>query len=246
MDKILGLTGALLVGTTFVCLFVVLGMATAEPNLNINDPLSKIKESRSDFLGHRQNYDLGKLELSGKTVCFPWASQNALGLRVHGSSIMPSSPPVKEEIILNGSQAETYVHDLKVINGVAQRGVFYDEAQNGGLESLYLVNSLDVRVVGNNQDKKEWPEDGLGNNDIEKLADNAFDLRAKNSTIDGKDPNGSYDLKQMGNNMDIDVSGITVSAINTVQGGSAVATSNIVIKPVQVIVYPSEVEEKLK
>ena len=44
----------------------------------------------------------------------------------------------------------------------------------------------------------------------------------------------------------IDVSGISVSAVNTVQGGSAVATSNIVIKPVQIIICPSEVEEKLK
>jgi hypothetical protein len=42
------------------------------------------------------------------------------------------------------------------------------------------------------------------------------------------------------------VNGITVSAINTVEGGSAVATSNIVIKPVQIIISPSEVEEKLK
>jgi len=46
--------------------------------------------------------------------------------------------------------------------------------------------------------------------------------------------------------MNIDVSGITVSAINTVEGGSAVATSNIIIKPVQIIVCSSEVEEKLR
>jgi hypothetical protein len=46
--------------------------------------------------------------------------------------------------------------------------------------------------------------------------------------------------------MNINVNGISVSAINTVEGGSAVATSNIVIKPVQIIISPSEVEEKLK
>ena len=112
-------------------------------------------------------------------------------------------------------------------------------------ESSCLVNSIDVRVSGNDQDKKVWPEDSLGHNDIEGLVDNAFNSRDENSSTDGQ-PVGSKDLKQLGNNMDIDVSGITVSAINTVQGGSAVATSNIVIKPVQVIVYPSEVEEKLK
>jgi hypothetical protein len=46
--------------------------------------------------------------------------------------------------------------------------------------------------------------------------------------------------------MNIDVSGVTVSAINTVEGGSAVATSNIIIKPVQLIIYHPEVEEKLR
>ena len=46
--------------------------------------------------------------------------------------------------------------------------------------------------------------------------------------------------------MNIDVSGINVHAINTVKDGSAVATSNIEIKPVQIINCPPEVEEKLK
>ncbi len=50
----------------------------------------------------------------------------------------------------------------------------------------------------------------------------------------------------LGNNMIIDVSGISVSAINSVKGGSATATSNIVIRPVQIIACPSEVEEKLR
>ena len=245
MYKTRGLTGLVLVGSAFISLFVVLGIATAEPNLNINEPLSKIKEFQSSILGHRQNYDLGMLELSGKTEYFPWAMRNAPGLGVHGSSIMPLSPPELEEIVLNGSRARAYVHDFKAINGVAQRDIIYEEAQNMEDESSCLVNSIDVRVSGNDQDKKVWPEDSLGHNDTEGLADNAFNSRDENSSIDGQ-PVGSNDLKQLGNKMDIDVSGITVSAINTVQGGSAMATSNIVIKPVQVIVYPSEVEEKLK
>ena len=52
--------------------------------------------------------------------------------------------------------------------------------------------------------------------------------------------------RRLENNMDIDVSGISVRAINTVPGGKATATSNIIIKPVQILVCPSEVEEKLK
>lgn len=52
------------------------------------------------------------------------------------------------------------------------------------------------------------------------------------------------------NAMDVSVTGITVIAINMVEGGSAVATSNIVLRPVQslggVIVADPEVDEKLK
>jgi hypothetical protein len=236
----------MLVVAAFISFFVVFGMATAGPNPNIiNEPLSKIKEFQSSIIGHRQNYDLGMLEISGKTVSFPWASRNAPGLPVHGSRTMPSSHPLKEEIVLNGSRARAYVDDLKAINGVAQRDIIYEQEQNREDESSCLVNSIDIRESGNDQDKKVWPEDSLGHNDIEGLVDNAFNSRDDNSSIDGQ-PFGFNDLKQLGNRMDIDVSGITVSAINTVQGGSAVATSNILIKPVQVIVFPSEVEEKLK
>jgi hypothetical protein len=49
----------------------------------------------------------------------------------------------------------------------------------------------------------------------------------------------------LGNSINVDVHDISVSAINTVEGGSAVATSNIIIKPVQMIICPSEVEAKL-
>jgi hypothetical protein len=52
------------------------------------------------------------------------------------------------------------------------------------------------------------------------------------------------------NAMDISVSGITVIAINMAQGGSAVATSDIILYPVQSLggtsVVNSEVDEKLK
>jgi hypothetical protein len=51
------------------------------------------------------------------------------------------------------------------------------------------------------------------------------------------------------NAMDIQVTGITVIAINMGEGGSAVATSDIVLRPVQslgVTVLSSEVVEKLK
>jgi hypothetical protein len=42
-------------------------------------------------------------------------------------------------------------------------------------------------------------------------------------------------MHHLGNYSNIDVSGIDVKAINTVEGGSAVVTSNIVIEPVQIV-----------
>ena len=52
-------------------------------------------------------------------------------------------------------------------------------------------------------------------------------------------------MHSAGNYLSVDVRDISVSAINTMKGGSAVATSNIIIEPVQIIVCPSEVMQKL-
>jgi hypothetical protein len=60
----------------------------------------------------------------------------------------------------------------------------------------------------------------------------------KNNYSENREPCGNY--------LGIDVRGITVSAINTMERGSAVATSNIIINPVQIIDLAPEVEEKLK
>jgi hypothetical protein len=50
-----------------------------------------------------------------------------------------------------------------------------------------------------------------------------------------------------GNLLDIEVSRITVIAVNMAEGGSAVATSDIVVRPTQYLGPPeAEVEEKLK
>ena len=69
------------------------------------------------------------------------------------------------------------------------------------------------------------------------------------SGIENDESADKPDNKKMhnaGNYLNIDVHDISVSAINTVQGGSALATSNIIIEPVQIIVCPPEVGVKLK
>ena len=51
---------------------------------------------------------------------------------------------------------------------------------------------------------------------------------------------------QMENRLDIKVEGISVQAINTVKGGSAAATSNIIIEPVQIIELSYQAKDKLR
>ena len=62
-------------------------------------------------------------------------------------------------------------------------------------------------------------------------------LEDQKFSTERRDPYGNY--------LGIDVRGISVSAINTMDGGSAVATSNIIINPVQIINLAPEVEVKL-
>jgi len=80
-------------------------------------------------------------------------------------------------------------------------------------------------------------------------ASNQGMVNSQNISVSGPGNDKSEDnsdLHHAGNYLGIDVHDISVSAINTMQGGNAVATSNIIIEPVQIIVCPSEVDEKLK
>ena len=81
---------------------------------------------------------------------------------------------------------------------------------------------------------------------IENLVDNAISSQQHDGPFTYQSRSSSPAQQRLGNYMNIDVSGINVQATNTVEGGSAVATSNIEIKPVQIINCPPEVEEKLK
>jgi len=246
MDRMLGPTGATLVGTVFLCFILVLGVSASEPQSNLYDSLGNIQEHHFDIRHHKSDSETGQLKLAGNTICFPWASRHIPGLEPPRSEVMPRFPPTKDEIIMKGSQSEERVQDLEAINAVKQRDIVYDQSQNGDPDSQGLVNSMGVRVTGNGQSKREWPGEGLGDNSLEEFVDNAINSRMKDNKVDGKVTEGSPGQKRLGNYMNIDVSGVSVSAINTQEGGSAVATSNIIIKPVQVIVYPSEAEEKLK
>jgi len=161
------------------------------------------------------------------------------GLQLYNSEFMPQSLPSKEKISLEGSHSSRQISDLKAINAVKERDIVCNEVQNGDPNAMGLVNSLDVSVTGQQ-----------GELNVEKIVDNALNASLKSSENYGRSQEqtaeGFPQLVQLGNDLDIEVRGISVSAINTVKGGSAVATSNIIIKPVQIIICPSEVDEKLK
>jgi hypothetical protein len=150
------------------------------------------------------------------------------------------------KIALNESHSVEQVSDLKVMNSAKERNIIYDGEQYGDPETQGLANFLDVGVTGQGKAKKVWPGEMGGDNYIDNIVDDALNSSMKIDEKTSQMARKSTQLQPIGNNMFLDVSDISVSAINTVQGGSAVATSNIIIKPVQVIICPSEVEEKLK
>ena len=172
-----------------------------------------------------------------------------------GSDIVPRTPPTKQSITLSSDDPSCQVSDLTAINSVAERDVVFDEQQSGDPNARGLVNSLGVSVTGDRAEMVEsWSEeeidwDSIATEDVEKIVDNAIN----SSPIGTEDISGISAYKSMsaqagklGNNLKIDVQGVSVTALNTAEGGRAEAISNIIIKPVQIIVCPSEVGEKLK
>jgi hypothetical protein len=241
MNKMIGPIGLMLMGATFICLCIMLSASATDTPANLPDLQSELKQSGSVPFSHSDADTMGQLKTAEGTINFPWSTEQNPELPHHLRDLMPQSLPSREKIALKGPSSEARVSDLKAINSVKQRDISYDEAQSGDPESQGLANTLDVSITG----QKAAKDDGFGKDesgdDIEKIVDNAFNNGMKNREIDGKTKS-----VQLGNNMNINVNGISVSAINTVEGGSAVATSNIIIKPVQIIISPSEVEEKLK
>jgi len=124
-----------------------------------------------------------------------------------------------EVLLLNSSHSQAKVEDLSVINDLKRRDIFWNDPQSDGLARQPADKSLDI-----------WIDAGL--------------------TDGGDPPNGqsrSYRSGSVGNYLNVYVSNILVSAMNTVEGGNAAATSNIIISPVQTIIYSlPEVSEKLK
>jgi hypothetical protein len=237
-------TGIMLVGILLVCFFLQ-GLSSAETGSNTANSIDDIEQFHSDFIHHKGYFVTGEIPLSNNEADNPWSSPGDFGYGTQRPEIMPRQTPVQEKIHINGSHSGRQVENLKAINTINQRDIVYDESQisdSGGTDS---VNSVGLSIIGDGQ-----PEGKLvgkfSEDNIEKFVDTILLSKSENNKNQGKNPDKSHGGGRTGNYMDIGVSGITVSAINTIEGGSAVATSNIIIKPVQIIFYPSEVDEKLR
>ncbi len=222
-------TGLMLVGATFICMSILIGAANGAEHASLPDLQGKLKETTSLSL--------------------------ILSEQLEGSNVVPRTPPTKQSITLSSDDPSCQISDMTAINSVAKRDVVFDEEQSGDPNSKGLVNSLGVSVTGDRAEMEEsWSEeeidwDAIATEDVEKIVDNAIN----SSPIGAGDISGISAYKSMsaqagklGNNLKIDVQGVSVTALNTAEGGHAEAISNIIIKPVQIIVCPSEVGEKLK
>jgi hypothetical protein len=227
MNKMLEPTSLMLVGASFICISIFIGGTYGAGPTDLPDLQSKLKESTSLRL--------------------------VLSEQMDHSRFVHQNPPSKQSISLSSRDPSSQVSDLVAINSVTERDIVCNEEQNGDPNAMGLVNSLEVSVNGEKAEmEKTWPDgelDVIPGEDVEAIVDDALN----SSLLRSQDPDSNIAKRarsakpvKLGNNLDIDVNGISVSALNTAEGGSAVATSNIIIKPVQMIICPSEIGEKLK
>ena len=247
MKYLLNPPSAKLVGSIFVCAFMISSLAVAESLSNVEDHFNKIKDTHSNFVSFQEKSTLGQLQLANESITFPWSSRKTSTFVPNQAKfIIQHSPPSNEKILMNQSNSLVRLKDLSAVNTIKQRDLIYDGSQNGDPGNLGLTNDLHIGIIGIENDSINENLDEMSeDNGIEKLVDNALDRALKDDGVNGK-KYGDLGTESARNYLDIDISGISTKAINTVKGGSAIATSNIIIKPVQIIVCSPEVDEKLK
>jgi hypothetical protein len=164
------------------------------------------------------------------------------------SSFISLSLPTKDDIIMNSTNSTAMVQDLSAINSAKVRDLLYNDSQNGDPKYQGVLNTVGISVSGNGKGAVDGLAlNGPKNKYIEQLRDKASHLGVPQRNATAEDQKFSRETRDpYGNYLGIDVRGISVSAINTMDGGSAVATSNIIINPVQIIDLAPEVEEKLR
>ena len=225
------LNEALIVRILSLSLCLLLGISFCHASDTL-DAINSYKELQSNFISDKDKFS----EVHPESTLLPSSE------RIKSSPFdeMPSSRPVNEEIAMTGDNSKEKVQDIEAINTVKQRTIVYDDVQRG--DGVNKSNSINIEITGNGQEKQNVMDlnDDFGNA-IEEKVDSAI---TSGMNRESRDKTGS--ISSQVNNLNIDVSGVSVRAINTVPGGTAIATSNIKIEPVQIIVESSEASEKLK
>ena len=230
-SSIMVLNEALVVRVLSLSLCLLLGISFCQASDTV-DALNGYKELQSNFISDKDKFS----EVHPEQTLLPSSE------RIKSSPLgkMPSSRPVIEEIDMTGDNSKEKVQEIEAINTVKQRTIVYDDVQRG--DGVDMGNSMNIEITGDGQEKQSMMDldDDFGNA-IEEKVDSAFMSRMN---PESRDNTGT--IRSQVNNLNIDVSGVSVRAINTVPGGTAIATSNIKIEPVQIIVESSEASEKLK
>jgi hypothetical protein len=232
----------------FVFLCLILDPCVASQSSITENPLSNVDEFHQNFIhhDHQSEPSLIQPQLSNAEIFFPRASRQ---IGNFPPDLMPHSPTAKETVIMNNSHSAQQIQDMYALNANMQKDIACDDFQSGDPMKKGLKNSMDISISGNRQRSPKdnaWMDGGTNDADIENMVDKATVSKEHDNPVHHQSHTGSQEQQRLGNHMNIDVSGVDVRAMNTVQGGCAVTTSNIIITPVQIINCPPEVEEKLK
>jgi len=227
----MALNNDLIVRILSLSLCLILGMSFGQASHTL-DALNSYNELQLNFISDKDKFS----EVHPEPTFLPSSER----IQPSSFSEVPPYRPSNEEIAISGDNSKQKVQNIEAVNTAKQRTIVYDDVQRG--DGVNEGNSMNIEISGNGQEKQSVMDmDDAFGNAIEEKVDSAIASRTNPESWDN-----TGTIHSQVNNLNIDVSGISVRAINTVPGGTAIATSNIKIVPVQIIVEPSEASEKLK
>jgi hypothetical protein len=241
-------TGLVLVG--FLTLCFLSGLAQADLHNSASGSLDLIARFESDLVGHAQASGGGELKLAEGVLRFPWATHHVSGSKPYlpgGNFWASNSSGLQNDdgagsVSLHPGGEDVRLQKLSALNTAKVQDLTYDAFQSGSFSEQEGSCRLNLTVSGEeNAGERSNLAVGTGDSMQEFLHD--FLPKSQENAASGRTTEGN--LVGHGNYLNIDVHGISVQAINTIEGGNAVATSNIIIKPVQTIVGIPEVRERL-
>jgi len=208
-----------IVRVSFISFCMILSISLSHASA-ASDAVNDYRDLQSEFLSFKNNFS----QVPPDPVI--------ISAKASAAILFPEiyEPPINEEIVMSGADSREQVHDILSLNSVGERTVKHGDIQ----ASSDRANSMDIEISGieeENSSRADLPEN--------------FEDAAISSGMDSKPGNISGSAFIQSNNLNIEVKDISVTAINTMDGGTATAISNIIIEPVQII-NPSQVSEKLR